>query len=94
MVTLNYFSAAWWVVAIVLIKSSKSFAAGALYVQWRWNLTSVLHSRYLTNKIYYELNCLNSGIDNPDMRITQVEMGLSVLYQALKFCFNLAENTS
>ena len=70
--TMNNFSACWWVVAIVLIKSGKSYAAGALYIQWRWNLTEDLHMKYFSNKIYYDLNCLNSAIDNPDMRITQV----------------------
>ena len=58
--------------AIVLIKSSKTYAAGALYIQWRWNLTEALHIQYFSNKLYYDLNCLNSVIDNPDMRITQV----------------------
>ena len=66
------FRASWWVLAIVLIKSSKRFAAGALYIQWRWNLTEELHFQYFNNKLYYDLNCLNSAIDNPDMRITQV----------------------
>ena len=61
----------WWVLAIVLIRSCKSYAAGALYIQWRWNLTEKLHSSYLRNKSYYDINCLSHGIDNPDMRITQ-----------------------
>ena len=63
--------ACWWVLAIVLIKSCKSYAAGALYIQWRWNLTGTLHDRYLRNKLYYDINCLRKKVDNPDMRITQ-----------------------
>ena len=59
----------------MLIKSSKTYAAGALYIQWRWNLTEALHIQYFSNKLYYDLNCLNSVIDNPDMRITQVFVG-------------------
>ncbi|XP_012872884.1 PREDICTED: ATP-binding cassette sub-family D member 4 isoform X1 [Dipodomys ordii] len=62
------------VVFIVLnstLKSFDQFTCNLLYVSWRKDLTEHLHRLYFRARVYYTLNVLQDGIDNPDQRISQ-----------------------
>lgn len=55
-----------------LVLGCISFFSWYLYINFRKNLVSSLHSIYFRNNLYYSLNGIdNQGIDNPDQRITQ-----------------------
>ncbi len=36
-----------------------------LAVVWRKALTEWIHQRYITGKMYYNLNCIDKSVDNP-----------------------------
>lgn len=49
-----------------------SFFSWLLYLSWRRNAVRELHRLYFSNRVYYQMNCIDDeGIDNPDQRITQ-----------------------
>jgi ABC-type uncharacterized transport system fused permease/ATPase subunit len=44
--------------------SIQRYIASYLGVFWRMVLTKHLHQKYLKSKMYYQLNCIDTSIDN------------------------------
>ncbi|XP_051867136.1 ATP-binding cassette sub-family D member 4 isoform X2 [Pristis pectinata] len=59
------------IVANSLLKSFDQYISNLMYVRWRQSLTHNLHQSYFRRKVYYSLNVLHGGLDNPDQRISQ-----------------------
>ncbi|TRY90219.1 hypothetical protein DNTS_005825 [Danionella cerebrum] len=54
-----------------MLKSLGQYISSLLYISWRKSLTEELHNTYFKGRVYYTLNILWKGIDNPDQRISQ-----------------------
>ncbi|XP_078263012.1 lysosomal cobalamin transporter ABCD4 [Rhinoraja longicauda] len=59
------------IVANSLLKSFDQYISNLMYIRWRESLTQNLHQVYFRRKVYYTLNVLHTGLDNPDQRISQ-----------------------
>ncbi|GAB6024536.1 ATP-binding cassette sub- D member 4 [Chamberlinius hualienensis] len=60
-----------YIIALVLVMSSRSYICNVTYVCWRQLLCSSIHQYYFFHNNYYHLNVIGSTIDNPDQRVTQ-----------------------
>ncbi|TRY73148.1 hypothetical protein TCAL_00965 [Tigriopus californicus] len=59
------------IMAMVITKSFRVYVTNVMTVGWRRSLTMALHQMYFARIRYYRLNVLDeSGLDNPDQRIT------------------------
>ncbi|KAK6053794.1 ABC transporter transmembrane region 2 [Cooperia oncophora] len=85
----HYFWNLFWKATLIylgqcLLLATTSFLTWLLYICMRKNLVTALHKMYFRKNAYYQLNSVdNSGIDNPDQRITQ---------DAERMCSTLAKN--
>lgn len=53
------------ILAMVVVKSIKSYVSQVLNLSWRQLLARAVHRLYFTGTNYYQLNLLDQGIDNP-----------------------------
>lgn len=56
---------------VACVKSGKQYVSSTVTVQWRQLLTKRLQELYFSGKVHYRVNVVETGIDNPDQRITQ-----------------------
>ncbi|KAL1440262.1 hypothetical protein MTO96_044990 [Rhipicephalus appendiculatus] len=56
---------------VAFVKSGKQYVSSTVTVQWRQLLTKRLQELYFSGKVHYRVNVVETGIDNPDQRITQ-----------------------
>lgn len=56
---------------VACVKSCKRYVSSTVTVQWRQLLTKRLQELYFSRKVHYRINVVETGIDNPDQRITQ-----------------------
>ncbi|XP_064623835.1 lysosomal cobalamin transporter ABCD4-like [Lineus longissimus] len=70
------------IISIAFVKSTHQYMASLLYVFWRKLITKYIHKLYFRDILYYKVNILTKGIDNPDQRITQ---------DVDRFCLNLSQ---
>ncbi|KAH8029520.1 hypothetical protein HPB51_001245 [Rhipicephalus microplus] len=56
---------------VAFVKSGKQYVSSTVTVQWRQLLTKRLQELYFSGKVHYRVNVAETGIDNPDQRITQ-----------------------
>lgn len=79
----DLWSAAVVVLSVCICKSCRQMVSSLLYVGCRELITGSLQTRYFAALNYYTLNTAESGIDNPDQRITQ---------DVDKLCYQLMTN--
>eukprot|EP00095_Tigriopus_kingsejongensis_P004960 maker-scaffold96_size378025-snap-gene-0.23 protein:Tk04960 transcript:maker-scaffold96_size378025-snap-gene-0.23-mRNA-1 annotation:"abc subfamily abcd" len=62
--------AVWKISAMVVTKCCRVYVTRMLTVGWRRSLTMALHRMYFARIKFYRLNVLDTGLDNPDQRMT------------------------
>ncbi|CAJ0920807.1 unnamed protein product, partial [Mesorhabditis belari] len=68
----TFWKATWWYLAQCALTALVSLFSSALYLSFRRNITRILHNRYFSNNVCFQLNTVdNEGIDNPDQRVSQ-----------------------
>ena len=53
------------ILAVALVKSFKNYISLVLNLTWRQLLTRAIHRLYYTGNNYYELNVIDTVVDNP-----------------------------